>query len=76
VQYEYVHIIIHLTAYLLWNAKPNVILNFSKLITKFIRWVGDLKQRRLENLHIFPQTSILFLKCEVCNLWYLVIFEV
>jgi len=33
-----------------------VILNFSKLITKFIRRVGDLKQRRLAGIltHISP----------------------
>jgi len=35
-------------------------LNFIKLITKFIRRVGDSKQSLLLYLNIFHQTSILF----------------
>jgi len=71
---QYVHIF-HLTVYLLWNAI--VTLNFRKLITKFIRRIGDLKQRRLESLHCytyftkpaFMHWNAKFAICGISSFW-------
>jgi len=43
---------------------------------KYEAQMRDLKQRRLQFLHIFHQHSIPALKCEVRKLWKLVVIEV